>query len=531
MAELDDEITRLIRGGDQKLKAPAEADPYAEMETTFKKGYEREPPSISVGGKEIKLEKPPAPTISPFDVARGRRDLTMKAAEAATEKARLEAGVEASAAERMKGIAGRAREMEAPPRFTPTPEDKATMVGMFGLLGAMAAFVGGGKQYGNALSAMNAMGGMLAGYNQGRKDLFEKDKQIYDKKVAENKAHNDHIKQLINTAMEEAKYDYTKAKANLKIKLAEIDAPVIKAQVDQKTLEDLRNDVDKADLAYTNNLKAQGELIQKMKGSLDSQKRSFVIVDGQQKYLTDAEIVEAQNEGKKIAAAPRSGRSMLATQFEDMTTIAVNEAALNIGTLVNSPFATTGVFQGRNTGNLIDAPLGALANNLTSQSVQQYNTMMGNIGTYITKIIYGGRVVPAGVQKSFTDRYSIREGDKPFTVLTKLADLRQTFERAIEVKMKSEATSEGMKEVYKNAKEEIDAAIPFTMNDVNRVQKELASSKGQKLKTFGDFMTEKMGTKETKGQTTSAPKATLNGRTITVRDGRWVYEDTGEPAQ
>jgi hypothetical protein len=273
MANLDDEITRIIKGGDQKLKATAEADPYAEMETAYKE-RRREVPTVSVGGKELTLDVPPEPPMSPFDIARGRRDVGAKVAEAATEKARLEAGVEASAAERMKGIAGQAREMQAPPKFTPTPEDKATMVGMFGLLGAMAAFIGGGKQYGNALTAMNAMGGMLSGYNQGRKDLFEKDKQIYDKKVAENKAHNDHIKQLINTAMEEAKYDYTKAKANLKVKLAEVDAPVIKAQVDQKTLEELRNDVEKADLNYTNNLKAQADLHKKMKDTLDAKKES-----------------------------------------------------------------------------------------------------------------------------------------------------------------------------------------------------------------------------------------------------------------
>jgi len=264
-------------------------------------------------------------------------------------------------------------------------------------------------------------------------------------------------------------------------------------------------------------------------------KRQFVTVNNEQKYLTDAEIVEEQRQGSKVAPVSKSGRqSALATQFEDMTTIATTEAALNIGTVVNAPFATTGLFQGRNTGNLRDAPIGVLANKLTSESVQQYNTIMGNIGTNITKVLYGGRVVPATVQKIFTDRYLIKEGDKPFAVLIKLADLRQTFDRAIEVKLKSSMTSEDMKEIYQNAKEEIESSIPFTMNDVLRVQQEAALAKGNKLKTFGDFMTEKMGSKNRKqetSQTTQTPKATFNGKTIVVKNGRWVYEDTGEPAQ
>jgi hypothetical protein len=420
------------------------------------------------------------------------------------------------------------------PEFKATPESKAELVGLFGLIGAIGAF-GGGKSYGSALGAMNAMGGMLKGYREGRKDLFEREKAEFDKNMQSIKAHNDQITAAFNRAKELAKSNLPAAERKLFTDLKSLEADALATNLYKKGL----METDKMRIEVMNRANTQTEQALKTVASIDKTlgtgaKRTFVTVNNEQKYLTDEEIVAEQNKGNKVAPAAKSGRSYLATQFEDMTTIAVNEAALNIATLVNAPFATTGFFQGRNTGNLTDAPIGVLANKLTSQSVQQYNTMMGNIGTYITKILYGGRVVPAGVQKSFTDRYSIREGDKPFTVLTKLADLRQTFDRAIEVKMKSSMTTDEMKEIYKEAKDEIESAIPFTMNDVNRVQQETASAKGQKLKTFGDFMTEKMGSKDRKDQgaaTTQAPKATLNGRAIIVRDGRWVYEDSGEPAQ
>lgn len=497
MAELDDEITRLIRGGEYKMKASSEADPYAEMETTYKE-RRREPPTIAVGGKEVKLETPPEPVVSPFDVARGRRDVAMKAADAVTEKARLEAGVDASAAERMKNIAGQARQLEEPPRFTPTPEDKATMVGMFGLLGAMAAFVGGGKQYGNALSAMNAMGGMLAGYNQGRKDLFEKDKQIYDKKVAENKAHNDHIKQLINTAMEEAKYDYTKAKANLKLKLAEIDAPVIKAQVDQKTLEELRTDVEKADLAYTNNLKAQSEVIQKMKGGLENQKRTFVNVDGEQKYLTDNEIVQAQNEGRKVSAVSRTaaGAPGGAIQFRYNQAVAnaSYQAAIEVQNyaslpLKSAPPEANAVLTDPAKG-VTDATIKYFAQNSTSAENRAVQQATAGLNRAIATIAASGR--PGGVTEAAIKEFSKMAptaGDKKINTFLYLAMMRQEFDVAYKdlVAAGADPKQIALAEEAKNMAYE---AIPFTVQDVTRILRSggpsLVNEKTKQLLTTSD---------------------------------------------
>lgn len=472
MPELDDEITRLIKGGDYKMKASAEADPYAEMEKTYKE-RRREPPSIAVGGKEVKLEAPPEPIVSPFDVARGRRDVAAKAAEAATEKARLEAGVEASAAERMKGIAGQARQLEAPPRFTPTPEDKATMVGMFGLLGAMAAFVGGGKQYGNALSAMNAMGGMLAGYNQGRKDLFEKDKQIYDKKVAENKAHNDHIKQLINTAMEEAKYDYAKAKANLKLKLAEVDAPVIKAQVDQKTLEELRTDVEKADLAYTNNLKAQAEVISKMQTSLTGRGTPMKVkgADGKTYYADRAGNI-LRNEADEPIEAADTGR---ATQQQFILQRAVNAlggAASAMETIVElGQGTTTGIFPYlSNKEGMLNYVKDMAGRKISSRDADMLNTALAGLGRNLATIEASGLAtgLTTLAQKLESGVFINAGQDDPFRVAMKLADMKRVAIEGIKPAVTSGLLTPDQKKTAEELIDRIEKVIPYNTVEVAR---------------------------------------------------------------
>jgi hypothetical protein len=228
--------------------------------------------------------------------------------------------------------------------------------------------------------------------------------------------------------------------------------------------------------------------------------------------ITDAEgnVVRPAPTGR---AAGRTGAlGGYAQQFEDLTAIATNEAALAAQALVKAPFSNTGLFQGRNTGGLIDAPIGVLANTLTSASVQQYNVIMGNMGTNITKVLYGGRVVPVKVQEAFNNRFAVRQGDDAFSVLLKMADMRQTFERAIEVKLANPNLSPEIKEIYKKTEREFIDAIPFTMNDVLEAQAAEKTSKGKQApKTFGDFMSKKMGG-GSKPQTGAAPKKSAEQR-------------------
>jgi hypothetical protein len=172
--------------------------------------------------------------------------------------------------------------------------------------------------------------------------------------------------------------------------------------------------------------------------------------------------------------------------FGNIIATNVNEAVGSISNIVMLPeSSTTGFFQGRNTSGLINAPLGALTNNLTSEDVQRYNVEIGNFGKFASRVVSGGRVVPATVQKDFDEQYKLREGDKPLTVLTKIAQMRQTLERASEVYIADPKTPEGIRDIYQKGLSEIRTAIPFTVNDINNIAKEK-----DKKKTFAEAFVE-----------------------------------------
>jgi len=84
------------------------------------------------------------------------------------------------------------KQMMPEPQFKPTKDNAADIGGLFSMIATMGVALGGSGKL-SGLNAMNAMGGMLKGYQQGRKDLFTKEQATFDKELASMKAHNDEL--------------------------------------------------------------------------------------------------------------------------------------------------------------------------------------------------------------------------------------------------------------------------------------------------------------------------------------------------
>ncbi len=84
------------------------------------------------------------------------------------------------------------KQMMPTPEFKPTQDNAADIGGLFSMIATMGVALGGSGKL-SGLNAMNAMGGMLKGYQQGRKDLFTKEQATFDKELASMKAHNDEL--------------------------------------------------------------------------------------------------------------------------------------------------------------------------------------------------------------------------------------------------------------------------------------------------------------------------------------------------
>lgn len=73
------------------------------------------------------------------------------------------------------------------PQFKPTQENMQSLATLFGLVGMIGVAMGGGGRM-SAMGSLNAMTGMMKGWKQGRKDMWEKEKVEFDKNMAKTKA-------------------------------------------------------------------------------------------------------------------------------------------------------------------------------------------------------------------------------------------------------------------------------------------------------------------------------------------------------
>ena len=100
--------------------------------------------------------------------------------------------------ERVKTDVGELEKQEQPmPEFKPSQENALELGAIFSMIATVGVGLGGSGKL-SGLNALNAMGGMLKGYQSGKKDVFEKEQKIYEKEVARIKAANDNLEKKIN---------------------------------------------------------------------------------------------------------------------------------------------------------------------------------------------------------------------------------------------------------------------------------------------------------------------------------------------
>lgn len=193
------------------------------------------------------------------------------------------------------------------PEFKATPESKAELMGLFGLIGVIGAF-GGGKSYGSALGAMNAMSGLLKGYQQGRKDLFEREKAEFDKNLQSIKAHNDQISAAFSRAKELAKTNLPMAERKLMTELKAMDANALAENLYRKGL----METDKMRIEVYNRVNTQMDqslktiaAIDKTLGVRSGGQNVYASIDGVKGFYSASQLQQATAEGKSVEQVAR----------------------------------------------------------------------------------------------------------------------------------------------------------------------------------------------------------------------------------
>ena len=138
------------------------------------------------------------------------------------------------------------------PELAPTKDNIQSLSTLFGLIGVIGMAMGGaGKQ--SATASLNAMGGMMKGWQQGRADLWKKEVQEFDKNMLSWKSKLDDAMKKAEAAYKILPYNRAEAESRLNEVIASLGSGLLKEKNRQqgfeptyKVLENLAKDADSA---------------------------------------------------------------------------------------------------------------------------------------------------------------------------------------------------------------------------------------------------------------------------------------------
>jgi len=141
-------------------------------------------------------------------------------------------------------------ELQKPaPEFTPSKETVANLGSLGGMLMVIGA-MSGSKGMVGATGAMNAMAGMLKGYQDGRKELFDREKATFEQNFKVWQANRTLIKETFDRAIKFAPYDLQKATNDAVAKLKSAGATTLAASVQKNGLQQTAAAVQQADAQF-----------------------------------------------------------------------------------------------------------------------------------------------------------------------------------------------------------------------------------------------------------------------------------------
>lgn len=113
------------------------------------------------------------------------------------------------------------------PEFHPTKDNAQDLMELFSVINVVGMAMGAsGKN--NALGALKSMTGMMKGYREGRKDLFEKEKVEFDKQFQTMKTKHEEISKDLEQSLRLSATDKEKALAIADVAIAKSGSPILK---------------------------------------------------------------------------------------------------------------------------------------------------------------------------------------------------------------------------------------------------------------------------------------------------------------
>jgi len=314
------------------------------------------------------------------------------------------------------------------PEFHPTKDNAESLAGLFSIVSTLGIMLGStGKQSG--LNAMNAMTGMMTGWQKGRADLFKREKEEFDKEFNRIKTIHESLRKDLEDYMKLLPYD----KEAAMYKAAEISA---------------KTGSDSIINAYIKNGQAQNAM----------------------KLLTSAAKMIEHEEDRRAKAAEKGAKI---TQQQQMAQRAVNSlggVASALESIKELPAGTTtGLLPNLQTKDgLLNYVRNTLGRKVTKREAEEMNTIFTGIGRNLASIEASGAATGLSeLSKQMQSGLYINSGiDDPYKVAIKLADIKRIAVENILPAIESGTLTPGQAEASRSLINRINQAIPFTTIEV-----------------------------------------------------------------
>jgi hypothetical protein len=366
--------------------------------------------------------------------------------------------------------------------FVPTQENVRDMTTIFSLVGVLGFAIGaGGKS--NAIGAMNAMNGMMQGYQQGRKDRYLREKDLFE---ANTKALKTKIDALNNRMADIAKL------AAVDMEKANMEADMLFAQEGADFLKQYK---DKVGLVNTiKMLQDQVKGGEKLFEFIEKERARAAEKETQRQFqrMMQAERLQGSRDLKYLAASLKGDQKTKAgMQQLFMAQRAVN-ALGGVTSAVESinllPAGTTaGVLPNLTTKDgMFNAVRNFAGRKMSSQEAKAVETLFTGITRNLASIEASGAAT--GLVGLATQLEKLRPvaGDTTVDVALKMADIRRVAIENIIPLVESGLMPKQQADVADGLVKRMEKAIPYTTSDVinatmRKPGKETISEAGQRI--------------------------------------------------
>lgn len=141
-------------------------------------------------------------------------------------------------------------EAEPLPAFVPTQDTVQDIAGLFSLIGVIGMVAGKG----NAMQAMNAMNGMLEGHRAGRKDLYQQERQTFEKNFQSMLKKHEEFRKEMEDAVKLAATDRDAGMQAAELAAVKAGSPIVQAQLRKGQLMDAYKFVEESQQGVENAL-------------------------------------------------------------------------------------------------------------------------------------------------------------------------------------------------------------------------------------------------------------------------------------